>query len=91
MLFGFTAMAESFRRFRFANWNAHSVSNKRQEIEAMLSLNDLDLLCVTETWLDPESVFEFYGYLTFRCDRRIGRGGGLRPDTCWEGACCGRS
>ena len=73
MLFGFVAMAESSRQFRFANWNAHSVSNKWQEIEAMLSLNDLDLLCVTETWLDPESVFEFYGYLT----RRAGRGGGV--------------
>ena len=54
-------MAESVRRFRLANWNAHnSVLNKRQEIEAMLSLNDLDILCVTETWLDPDSVFKFF-------------------------------
>ena len=69
-------MAESKKRFRFTNWNAHSVLNKRQEIEAMLSLHDLDMLCVTETWLTPDFVFEFFGYLTFRCDRRLGRGGG---------------
>ena len=66
----------SKKRFRFANWNAHSVINKRQEIEAMFSLHDLDMLCVTETWLTPDFVFEFFGYMTFRCDRRLGRGGG---------------
>ena len=70
-----STMAGPVRRFRFANWNAHSVLNKRQEIEAMLSLGDLDMLCITETWLDPDSVFEFFDYLAFRCDRRLGRGG----------------
>ena len=55
----------------------HSVLNKRQEIETMLSLHDLDMLCVTETWLTPDYVFEFFGYSTFRCDRRLGRGGGV--------------
>ena len=69
-------MAESGKRFRFANWNAHSVLNKRQDIEAMLSLHDLDMLCVTEIWLASEHVFELFGYLTFRCDRCLGRGGG---------------
>ena len=72
----FNGMSEPGKRFRFANCNAHSVLNKRQEIEAMLSLYDLDMLCVTETWLAPDFVFEFFGYLTFRCDRRLGRGGG---------------
>ena len=42
----------------------------------MLSVYDLDVLCVTETWLTPDFVFEFFGYLTFRCDRRLGRGDG---------------
>ena len=74
-------MTEPGKRFRFTNWNAHSVLNKRQEIEAMLSLYDLDMLCVTETWLTPDFLFEFFDYLTFRCDRRLGRGGGsLIPD-----------
>ena len=35
------------------------------------------MLCITETWLTSEHVFEFFGYLTFRCDRRQGRGGGV--------------
>ena len=42
----------------------------------MLSLHDLDMLCVTKSWLTSEHVFEFFGYLTSRCDRRLGRGGG---------------
>ena len=67
-------MPKSKRRFNFTNWNAHSVLDKKQEIEAMLSLHDLDMLCVTETWLTPDFVFEFFVYLTFRCDRRLGRG-----------------
>ena len=37
------------QQFRFANWNAHSVLNNRQKIEAMLSLHNLDMLCITET------------------------------------------
>ena len=75
-ILAFTRMSEPGKRFRFANWNAHSVLNKRQEIEAMLSLYDLDMLCVTETWITSDFVFKFFGYLTFRCDRRLGRGGG---------------
>ena len=54
-------MAQAGKRFRFANWNDHSVFNKRQDIEAMLSLHDLDMLCITETWLTSEHVFEFFG------------------------------
>ena len=42
----------------------------------MLSLYDLDMLCISETWPAPDFVFEFFGYLTFRCDRRLGQGGG---------------
>ena len=70
-------MAVPKQQFKFANWNAHSVFNKRQEIEAMLSLHDLNMLCITETWIVPDLVFEFFGYLTFRCVRRSGRGGGV--------------
>ena len=42
-------MVESKKRFMFANWNAHSVLNKKQEIEAMLSLHDdNDKLAITK-------------------------------------------
>ena len=70
-------MAEPKRQLKFANWNAHSMLNKRQEIEAMLSLHDLEILCITETWLVPDLVFEVFGYLTFRLFRRSGRGSGI--------------
>ena len=70
-----SAMAQPRRRFKFAYWNAHIV--KRQDIEAMLSLHDLSMLCITETWLVPDLVFELFGYLNFRLDRRLGRDGGV--------------
>ena len=61
---------------RFSVWNAHSVRSRGDEVESILSEWDLDVFCITETWLDPADVFEFYGYLTYRCDRVGGRGGG---------------
>ena len=61
---------------RFAFWNAHSVDNKRADIEYLLHDRELDVLCITETWLDEDVAFEFNGYLTYRCDRPGGGGGG---------------
>ena len=69
-------MGSSERGFRFSVWNAHSARSRRAEIESILSEWELDVFCITETWLDPDDVFEFYGYLTYRCDRVGGRGGG---------------
>ena len=56
-------MGSSERGFRFSVWNAHSVMSRRAEIESILSEWELDVFCITETWLDPDDVFEFYGYL----------------------------
>ena len=60
----------------FSVWNAHSVNNKRADIEYLLHDRELDILCITETWLYEDIAFEFFGYLTYRCDRPGGGGGG---------------
>ena len=69
-------MGSSERSLRFSVWNAHSVRSRRAEVESILSERELDILCITETWLAPGDVFEFFGYLTYRCDRVGGWGRG---------------
>ena len=59
------------------NWNAHSVCNKRPEIESLLHLHDLDILGVTESLLRPGDVWELPGFMSYRADRLEGQGGGV--------------
>lgn len=64
------------RSLRYGNWNAHSVLNKKPEIESMLHIHNLDILIITETWLTKRvPVWQFRGYLTFRQDRQSDRPG----------------
>ena len=69
-------MRSTERGIRFAVWNAHSVINKGADIEYLLHDRELDILRITETWLDEDVAFEFFGYLTYRCDCSGGGGGG---------------
>lgn len=62
---------------RLINWNAHSVINKKTDIEAMISSIQLQVFCITETWLGPAIPFNIYGYNIYRKDRERGRGGGV--------------
>ena len=76
-MFALFLMGSLEHGLRISVWNAHSVRSRRVEIESILSKWDLDVFCITETWLDPDDVFEFYGYLTYRCDQVGGRGADL--------------
>lgn len=50
-------MVEKSRgKLKFAKWNAHSVLKKKAEIDIILAEFDLDVLYVTETWLDSKQV-----------------------------------
>ena len=62
--------------FRLAIWNAHSVYNKRPELEALLHAQRLNVLCVAESWLRPADVWEIPGFASYRSDRLDGQGGG---------------
>ena len=55
-------------------WNAHSVNNKRAEVEFLLHDRDLEVRCISESWLAKGIAFELYGYLTYRRDRPGGGG-----------------
>ena len=57
--------------------NVQSLLCRKNEIEVFLNAKDVDVLCLTETWLTsniPDSLIDFTGYNVFRCDK--GRGGG---------------
>lgn len=63
---------------RFVNANARSIGNKMNELEVIAKDYDLDMICITETWLTNENdSIQLNGYHPpFRTDRENRRGGG---------------
>lgn len=58
------------KKIKIGNWNAHSVVKKKTEVESLLSIYDLDLLAVSETWLTRQVVdWSVFGFYSYRCDR----------------------
>lgn len=53
----------SNNKFKFANWKAYDVLNKYSETDIILAEYDLDVCCVSETWLKSSQVWEFPGYI----------------------------
>ena len=49
LLLSLFIMRSTDRGIRLAAWNAHSVNNKRADIEYLLHDRELDILCITET------------------------------------------
>ena len=57
--------------------NVQSLLCRKNEIEVYLNRRNVDILCLTETWLTsniPDSFIDFPNYTVYRCDK--GRGGG---------------
>ena len=62
--------------------NCNHILNKLDELYllAIDNSNDLEILCLSETWLDdftPDSVCALPGFKTYRKDRATGQGGGV--------------
>ena len=58
--------------------NVQSLLCRKCDIELLLKDNDIDVLCLTETWLSsniPDTFVDVQGYKIYRCDK--GRGGGV--------------
>ena len=53
-------MSSTGRGIRFAVWNAHSVNNKRADVEFLLHDRELDIFYITESWLVEDVAFEFF-------------------------------
>ena len=63
-----------------AHLNAQSIVSKIDDIILLLRNHDIDILCISETWLSPQVCDEylpFPGYKILRCDREGRRGGGV--------------
>lgn len=59
--------------------NIFSLHNKTDELAAVLQTNDIDVCCITESWLTaetPTEAIDIDGYICYRCDRSDGRQGG---------------
>ena len=58
--------------------NAQSLSCHLDEIEILINENNLDVLCVSETWIDPNTSDRFVSIPNFKIFRNDhGRGGGV--------------
>lgn len=57
------------RRLKLMNWNANGVATRRHELHLFAVDNDLDVLLLSETRLQPNHVFNIPGYQTYRTDR----------------------
>ena len=58
--------------------NAQSLLSSLDEVKLLLTDRNIDVLCVSETWLHantPDGYVDVHGYTIFRCDN--GRGGGV--------------
>ncbi|KAJ7415136.1 rna-directed dna polymerase from mobile element jockey-like [Pitangus sulphuratus] len=59
--------------------NAHRMSNKHEELEAIMQQERYDVVAITEMWWDDSHDWSaaMDGYKLFRRDRQGGRGGGV--------------
>ena len=65
---------------RIGHLNAQSITNKLDDITILLRDQQLDILCLSETWLWPQisdQLLAFPGYCILRRDRDSRRGGGV--------------
>lgn len=66
----------SNRQLRIIQWNANSVQNKRAELNEFLNRMEVDIVAISETFLDNNSTLHLRGFKTYRSDRDS-RGGGV--------------
>jgi hypothetical protein len=71
---------DRYRLPTILNVNLRSINNKIDDFTTVLSHNNVDIACVSETWLThdiPDDVINIQGYTTIRHDRNHKRGGGV--------------
>ena len=69
------------REIRLAHLNVRSLVPSLDDVNVLLADNDLDILCVTETWLQPDLDSRFLifpGYKMVRADRPARNGSNIR-------------
>jgi hypothetical protein len=59
--------------------NLRSLTSKIDEFDAVVSFNQTDMVCITETWLSPaipDNLVSLSNFNLFRNDRLVSNGGG---------------
>ena len=64
---------------RVLNLNAHSIRNKVNELVAHIEIGQYDVVGITKTWLQGDQGWDLniQGYVSYRKDRQMGKGGGV--------------
>jgi len=65
---------KEYAPLKLVNINAQGLINKYIQLKDLLTENDIDICCITETWLDNtinDCEFTPQGYLCFRKDRQL--------------------
>ena len=72
-------VAGSIAQLKCIYTNAHSMGNKQEELEAIVQLENYDIVAIMETWWDDSHNWSaaMDGYKLFRRDRQGRRGGGV--------------
>lgn len=72
-------LARQKQGIKLCHINAQSINNKIDEFRVTFENSGVDVVCVSETWLNkntPDSLVSLMGYKIYRADRRT-RGGGV--------------
>ena len=75
----FSKKTKIHKGFKVAHINVRSLYNKLDEVRSLLTESDLDVLCISETWLDDtisDSEINILGYIPERKERNR-QGGGV--------------
>lgn len=73
-------LAKQKKGIQICHINAQSLRPKIDEFRWTFQNSNMDIICVSETWLDesvPDSLMTLHGYKIFRSDRLAGCGGGV--------------
>ena len=44
------------------HWNCRSINRRIKELPHLIDKNNIDILCLSETFLQPDHNFSYYGY-----------------------------
>ena len=74
-------LSKTIQSFSIYYQNARSIRSRINDIYCLLTSSEFDVICITESWLDPSianSEFIPPNYVTFRSDRNFIRSGRQR-------------
>ena len=64
-------------KIRIGNWNVGSLTGKGRELVEVMQRRNIDILCISETWLDSctqDSFIYLSNFNVYRCDHNTGGG-----------------